>query len=53
MTAGVKKRIRLSFIGHSMGAFVVTNAVRILSDVFDPGSIGSLDVDNLKKVPLL
>jgi Alpha/beta hydrolase of unknown function (DUF900) len=46
-----QKRIRLSFIGHSMGAFVVTNAVRILSDVFDPGSIGSLDVDNLKKCP--
>lgn len=45
------KRIRLSFIGHSMGAFVVTNAVRVLSDVFDPGSIGSLDVNNRKKCP--
>ena len=33
-------RIRLSFIGHSMGAFVVTNAVRVLSDVFDRSSIG-------------
>ncbi len=44
-------RIRLSFIGHSMGAFVVTNAVRILSDVFDPGSIGSLDVNNRNKCP--
>ena len=35
-------RIRLSFIGHSMGAFVVTNAVRVLSDVFDRSSIGRL-----------
>jgi hypothetical protein len=29
------KKIKLSFIGHSMGCFVVTNAVRVLSDVFD------------------
>ena len=34
-----EKRIKLSFIGHSMGCFVVTNTIRILSDVFDPGSI--------------
>ncbi len=46
-----QRRIPLSFIGHSMGAFVVTNAVRILSDVFDPGSIGSLDVNNRNKLP--
>lgn len=46
-----QRRIRLSFIGHSMGAFVVTNAVRILSDVFDPGSIGNLDVNNRNKCP--
>ena len=26
--------VELSFLGHSMGAFVVTSAVRILSDVF-------------------
>jgi hypothetical protein len=31
--------VRLSFMGHSMGAYVVTGAVRILSDVFDPSSI--------------
>jgi hypothetical protein len=30
-----KDRIRLSFIGHSMGAYVTSNLVRILSDVFD------------------
>ena len=28
-------RVKLSFIGHSMGAFVVTNLVRIMTDVFD------------------
>jgi hypothetical protein len=32
-------RIKLSFIGHSMGAFVTTNVIRILSDVFDENSI--------------
>lgn len=32
-------RIKLSFIGHSMGCFVVTNTIRILSDVFDPASV--------------
>ncbi|MCY7323066.1 MAG: hypothetical protein LH660_14995 [Phormidesmis sp. CAN_BIN36] len=46
-----QRRIRLSFIGLSMGAFVVTNAVRILSDVFDPGSIGNLGIDNRNKCP--
>ena len=33
------QKIRLSFIGHSMGALVVTNIVRILSDVFDMRSV--------------
>ena len=33
------RKIRLSFIGHSMGALVVTNIVRILSDVFDMRSV--------------
>jgi pimeloyl-ACP methyl ester carboxylesterase len=42
-------RIRLSFVGHSMGAFVITNAVRILSDVFDRTSIGTLN--NQRKCP--
>lgn len=28
-------RIKLSFIAHSMGCFVTTNLIRILSDVFD------------------
>jgi Putative serine esterase (DUF676) len=33
------KRVQLSFIGHSMGGFVVTNAIRVLSDVFDFGAM--------------
>jgi hypothetical protein len=32
-------RINLSFIAHSMGCFVTTQAVRILSDVFDSAAI--------------
>ena len=45
-------RIRLSFVGHSMGAFVVTNAVRVLSDVFDRASIGWLGGGSVgKKLP--
>ena len=33
------QKIRLNFLGHSMGALVITNVVRILSDVFDTRSI--------------
>ncbi len=44
-------RIRLNFIGHSMGAYVVTNTVRILSDVFDRDSIGNLEINNQQKCP--
>jgi Putative serine esterase (DUF676) len=29
-----QNRIQLSFIGHSMGGFIVTNAIRVLSDLF-------------------
>jgi hypothetical protein len=45
-----RPRIKLSFIGHSMGSFVVTDTVRILSDVFDDSSIGqtSLGADKAK-----
>lgn len=32
-------RIKLSFLGHSMGCFILTNTIRILSDVFDSNSI--------------
>ncbi|HIK55789.1 MAG TPA: alpha/beta hydrolase [Synechococcales cyanobacterium M55_K2018_004] len=33
------EKVKLTLIGHSMGGFVVTNTVRILSDVFDSRSI--------------
>jgi hypothetical protein len=39
-------RVRLSFIGHSMGAFVVSQAVRTLADVFDTESIGTLSLND-------
>ena len=29
-----RRRIALSFVGHSMGGLIVTNAIRVLSDVF-------------------
>ena len=34
-----EKRVQLSFIGHSMGGFIVTNAIRILSDLFAKGTL--------------
>jgi pimeloyl-ACP methyl ester carboxylesterase len=37
---GGGQRVKLSFIGHSMGCYVITNAIRILSDVFDDRAIG-------------
>ncbi len=46
-----RNRIRLSFIGHSMGGFVVTNVVRIVSDVFDDRSIGNLNIATSEKQP--
>ncbi len=46
-----KNRIKLSFIGHSMGGFVVTNAVRILSDVFDAKSVGTMNTADSQKKP--
>jgi pimeloyl-ACP methyl ester carboxylesterase len=33
--------VQLSFIGHSMGGFVVTNAIRSLSDLFATGAVKS------------
>lgn len=43
--------VKLSFIGHSMGGFAVTSAVRVLSDVFDRKSIGNFDIHNKEKNP--
>jgi Alpha/beta hydrolase of unknown function (DUF900) len=44
------RRIKLSFIGHSMGCFVVTNAIRILSDVFDSRAIESTPTSDIGQV---
>ncbi|WP_421659323.1 hypothetical protein [Leptothermofonsia sp. ETS-13] len=43
--------IKLSFIGHSMGGHVTTQVIRILSDVFDPRSVGRLGEDHISKTP--
>ncbi|HBB30623.1 MAG TPA: hypothetical protein DDZ80_02050 [Cyanobacteria bacterium UBA8803] len=40
-------QIKLTFLGHSMGCFVVTNTIRILSDVFDTNSIGKTPSSNI------
>ena len=47
------QRIKLSFISHSMGCFVVTDVIRILSDVFDIKSINKKpdsDIGNVFKL---
>lgn len=44
------RRIKLSFIGHSMGCFIVTNTIRILSDVFDTGSIAQNPPSDIGRV---
>lgn len=44
-----RNRIKISFLGHSMGGYVVTHVVRILSDVFDLRSIGTLGLED--KIP--
>ncbi|HEY8138239.1 MAG TPA: alpha/beta hydrolase, partial [Methylocystis sp.] len=41
-TGKTKVRADLSFIGHSMGGFVVTNVVRILTDVFSPAAMTAM-----------
>lgn len=45
--------IKLSFIGHSMGSHVTTQVLRVLADVFDPRSIGSLNegAEKVEKLP--
>jgi hypothetical protein len=34
-----QNRVQLSFIGHSMGGFIVTSAIRVLSDLFAGGAL--------------
>ncbi|MGD1898415.1 MAG: alpha/beta hydrolase [Phormidesmis sp.] len=40
-------KIKLNFLGHSMGGLVITNVVRILSDVFDRRSIAQNPVPDI------
>lgn len=47
----IKNKIKLTFIGHSLGCLVITNSIRILSDVFDPSSVGTLDKYDPEKQP--
>ena len=42
--------IKLSFIGHSMGGFVVTNVVRLLADVFDIAAISKQPSPNVGSI---
>ncbi len=46
-----KNIIKLSFIGHSMGGHVTTQVIRILSDVFDPNSVGTVSGPAVEKLP--
>ncbi len=49
-------RVKLSFIGHSMGGFVVTHVVRLLADVFDISAVGkqpTADVGSLFRLERL
>lgn len=41
------QRIKLNFLGHSMGGLVITNVVRILSDVFDRNSIAKNPIPDI------
>ncbi len=41
-TGKAQVRADLSFIGHSMGGYVVTNVVRILTDVFSPAAMTAM-----------
>ena len=41
------QKIKLNFLGHSMGGLVITNVVRILSDVFDRRSISQNPIPDI------
>jgi Alpha/beta hydrolase of unknown function (DUF900) len=38
----INSKVKLSFIGHSLGCEVITQTIRILSDVFSPEAISDL-----------
>jgi len=43
----LSNRIKLNFVGHSMGSLVITHAVRVLSNVFDQRSIDQTPVSDI------
>jgi hypothetical protein len=45
-TRGDARRISLSFLGHSMGTFLTTSLIRVLSNVFDADADSHLWEDN-------
>jgi uncharacterized integral membrane protein len=46
-----KNPVKLSIMGHSMGAHVSTQVIRILSDIFDSRSVGALGTGEVKTPP--
>ncbi|MGI0485681.1 hypothetical protein ACN4EK_09615 [Pantanalinema rosaneae CENA516] len=44
-------QIKLSFIGHSMGGHVTSQVIRVLADVFDSRSVGTIGADKVEKFP--
>ncbi|HEY9618079.1 MAG TPA: hypothetical protein V6C64_14635 [Microcoleaceae cyanobacterium] len=44
-------QIKLSFVGHSMGGHVTSQVIRVLSDVFDSRSVGTIGTDKVEKFP--
>ncbi|MBL1174464.1 hypothetical protein [Pantanalinema sp. GBBB05] len=44
-------QIKLSFIGHSMGGHVTSQVIRVISDVFDSRSVGTIGTDQGAKFP--
>jgi hypothetical protein len=42
-------RVKLNFIGHSLGCGVIANLVRILTDVFDPLAIEKMPTSEISK----
>lgn len=46
-SSAAPQKIKLNFLGHSMGSLVITNTVRVLSDVFDWRSIAQQPVPDI------
>lgn len=53
LESGKAQRISLSFLGHSMGTFLTTMLIRVLSNVFDPKAETHLWAANAQLGPML